>query len=102
MKYTKDRETTKAAFRAGRTYDLTTNQDMIQSLLINIMSWTDQDGVTFNNKDTSVSTYTENCNAYTVTYYPASEFKRATFSCTKVEHEPKTGRVSEMTFEQFK
>ena len=46
----------------------------------------------------SVSTYTAGCTSYTVTYYPAAEFKRKIFQCEKIDYSNSTGRVSKITF----
>lgn len=88
------------AFRKNTAYSLRENKDKIKAILIDAGSWnveTDDDKV-YNNQDSSVSTYTIGCKTYTVTYYPAAEFKRRIFYCSGVEYHKDTGRVGKMTF----
>lgn len=95
----------KSVFKANREYSLSNdeNKKMFLDLLVNKMEWTDNEtGETYNGKDTSISTYTSGCTSYTITYYPAAEFKRATFVCKGVEYSKKNGKVISMTFEQYK
>ena len=60
----------------------------------------DEDNVQYDNA-TNTKTETKANGSYTVTTYPAAEFKRRTFRCTDVTYN-KSGRVSKMSFEEYK
>ncbi len=80
-------------FKANTEYSLSNYKDEIQTLIIDPSSLTG----TYNNSDSSISTYESGCISYKITYYPAAEFKRKTFYCSSVEYND-SGRVSKMTF----
>lgn len=86
-------------FRANTEYSLRNDGDKIKSLIINAASWTDtEEDKTYNNAESSISTYTPGCKSYTVTYYPAAEFKRRIFYCSGADYDDGTGRLIQMTF----
>lgn len=86
-------------FEANKEYSLKNDGEKIKTLIIDGLSWTDEDDKIYNNQDSSVSTYTPGCKTYTVTYYPAAEFKRRVFYCQGVKYdEGGTGRITQMTF----
>ena len=89
-------------FRANNSYTLQRDREKIKSLLIDALSWYDEDeDITYNNQESSVTEgYSPGCQTYTVTYYPAAEFKRTMFYCSNVEYSPTSGRVIRMEFTQ--
>lgn len=60
----------------------------------------DEDNVQYDNA-ANTKTETRPNGSYTITVYPAAEFKRRTFKCTEVAYN-KSGRVSKMSFEEYK
>lgn len=97
--YDMSNNTENIVFRKNNSYSLLNDKDKIQKLLIDAVSWVDQeDNKTYVNQDSSVSTYTQGCTSYTVTYYPASEFKRKIFYCNDMKYSKTSGRVIEMSF----
>ncbi len=89
-------------FKAGNTYTLSANQAMFETLIISKMGFTDdQNGISYNGNDTSERVPRGN-SGYDIIYYPAAEFRRATFVCKEVKYSKETGKVVGMTFEQYK
>jgi len=86
--------------QAGATIKLSEEQTKIEDMLIKPVQLSDIDGNPVDNKNSSVSTYSPGCASYTVTYYPASEFKRKIFYCSDVKYSKTSGRVIEMSFTQ--
>lgn len=70
-------------------------ESIIENILINEKSVEDEEGKSYDQASTAVTEYTST--GYTVTTYPATEFKRRIFYCTGVEYS-KVGRVCKMTF----
>ena len=85
-------------FEANKEYSLKIDGEKIKTLLIEGLSWKDEDDKIYNNQESSVSTYTPSCRTYTVTYYPAAEFKRRVFYCQGTEYDEGTGRIVKMIF----
>ena len=85
-------------FEANKEYSLKIDGEKIKTLLIEGLSWKDEDDKIYNNQESSVSTYTPGCRTYTVTYYPAAEFKRRVFYCQGTEYDEGTGRIVKMIF----
>lgn len=87
-------------FRKNTLYDLTNNRDKLEKVLIDAVSYTDleDENKTYDNKESSVTSYKPGCKEYTVTFYPAAEFKTRVFYCSGMKFNKKNGRVNEMKF----
>ena len=106
-KYYKDKtESIKTIFKKNKVYSLSSYAEEMKTLLI------DSNSYIINNSGENVNIeYDGNNNAiikyddyersgYTITYYPAANFKRKIFKCTKSTISDRTGRISKMEFQE--
>ena len=103
IRYEKTTTKENPTFNAGSVYYLSNSShyEKIKQLIVDGSNWKDiETGTSYDNSNVAISTYTDGCDKYTITYYPAAEFKRRTFKCSSTSFSNKTGRLSKMIFQE--
>lgn len=88
-----------ASLKRNIPYSLKSNKTLLENALINAIGGADEEGIMYDN---AKGTIRENLNngRYKLIYYPAAEFKRRVFYCSKIDYDTNTGRVKEMQFQE--
>lgn len=87
------------SLKRNTAYSLKNNKTLLENAIINAIGGADEEGVVYDNAKGTIRVDL-NGGEYKLIYYPATEFKRRVFYCSKVDYDTNTGRVKEMRFQE--